>query len=152
MTSKEFSGPVKVEGMVDFLHTLEGEVYVSQSTEDYSLSGDIEPDTAAEYLEGIVNGEAEGSARPWRDYEGNGLLDPESLEPWSGDSHMGELQVQSQELTEDGVSGGFDYKAVDGESEECDITIVFEEENYDGAISEVSSNAYLSKALTEIGL
>lgn len=148
MTDNEYSGPVKVEGMIDFLHTLEEEVYVSQSAEDYSLSGDVEPDTVAEYLEEIVEGEAADSVSPWNDYEGNGLLNPRTLEPW-GNSQIGEIQLQNQVLTEEGVSGGFDYKTVDGNGEEYNIKIVFEEESYDGNISDVIVNARMSKAFKE---
>lgn len=151
MSDNKYSGPAEVGGMVDFLHTLEEEVCVSSSAEEYTLSGDVESDTAAEYLQRIMEGEAEGSATPWDDFEGNGLLDPESLEPW-GDSNIGRIQLQSQELTEDGVSGAFDYNAIDGEGEEYGIKVVVEEESYDGSNSDVFGNARMSKAFEEVGL
>jgi len=155
MTDNEYSGPVNVEGMLEFLYSLEGEVEVLQSSEGGSLlMDDVDPHTAAEYLEGVTEGGAKGLATPWRDYEGNGLLDPESLEPWEAgdDSYTGRLQLQSQELTEDGVSYRFDFKAEDEEGEEWDISMTGIEEYYNGTGVDMVGNARMSKAFREVEL
>ncbi|PSG98588.1 MAG: hypothetical protein BRC29_00490 [Nanohaloarchaea archaeon SW_7_43_1] len=154
MTVDEYFGPVSVKGMVEFLNTLEGEVTVSQSHEEFFLNGEVEVYTAAEYLEGVVEGEAQRSATPWLDNDdGDGLLDPESLEPWeTRDSYSGEFRLKSQAVTEDGISYEFKLQAEDGDGKQCDITMTGMEENYESTSSNIGINAYMSKAFKEAGI
>lgn len=154
MRDNSYSGPVNVEGMVEFLYTLNGEVEVSQSKEGSFLSDDVDSGTAAEYLEEIVGEEANGSAEPWEDYDGNSIIDPKSLEPWgTGDSYgsrTGSIQLQREEFTDDGVSYRFDLVAEDGEGEQWDISMTGIEPDYEGTSSDVLGHARMSKALREL--
>lgn len=149
MADGEYSGPVEAREMIELLGTLEGEVELYQSG-DFTLGGTFSPATAAEYLEGVIEGEAEGEATPWDDYPEDGLLDPESLEPWeNGDSYSGRLKLE-EGPGEDKFRYRFDFKAIDGASEEFDISIIGEE-NYEDTTPDVEG-AHISKAFTEAGL
>lgn len=143
-----YSGIVNLSGMLDFLNTLEQDVGVHTD----GLSGDLNPDMAVEYLEGVVGGKAKESATPWGDYDGSGLYDPESLESIEGgENPKGRFQLRSQGLPEIRISYRFDFKVRDGIGKEMELTMTGVEEDYEGTYSDVEG-AWMSKAFKEAGL